>query len=130
MTEGSRKPDSRKCGDAVDADRYNESSVDGPTVDPNEHCSIESPGAGCEMPDKPTYWFPAKRYGWGWGLPTAWQGWVVMAIFALLLLAGAVTLLPSHGPVAFVAYAALLCVLLLAVCWLKGEPPAWRWGEK
>jgi len=24
------------------------------------------------------YWFPARRYGWGWGLPTAWQGWVVM----------------------------------------------------
>jgi hypothetical protein len=21
-------------------------------------------------------WFPAKRYGWGWGLPCCWQGWV------------------------------------------------------
>ena len=32
------------------------------------------------------YWFPAKRYGWGWGLPSVWQGWVVMGIFAVLLL--------------------------------------------
>lgn len=23
-------------------------------------------------------WFPAKRYGWGWGLPVTWQGWVVL----------------------------------------------------
>jgi len=20
------------------------------------------------------YWFPAKRYGWGWGIPNRWQG--------------------------------------------------------
>ena len=25
------------------------------------------------------YWFPAKRYGWGWGPPNNWQGWVVLA---------------------------------------------------
>jgi hypothetical protein len=23
------------------------------------------------------YWFPAKRYGWGWGIPSSWQGWLV-----------------------------------------------------
>lgn len=26
-----------------------------------------------------SYWFPAKRYGWGWGLPSSWQGWVVLS---------------------------------------------------
>jgi hypothetical protein len=72
------------------------------------------------------YWFPAKRYGWGWGLPTAWQGWVVMALFACLLVAGAAAL--AAGP--FAAYCGLLCVLLVAVCWVKGEPPRWRWGGK
>ena len=77
-----------------------------------------------------TYWFPAKRYGWGWGLPTVWQGWAVMAVFAVAVLAGAVVLLPSHGQAAFVAYCALLCALLVAVCWVKGEPPGWRWGGK
>lgn len=24
------------------------------------------------MDEFPHYWFPAKHYGWGWGLPTAW----------------------------------------------------------
>lgn len=80
------------------------------------------------MPEHKPYWFPAKRYGWGWGLPTAWQGWVVMAVFGAALLAGAVDLLPSRGQIAFVLYSALLCVLLVAVCWVKGEPPAWRRG--
>jgi hypothetical protein len=82
------------------------------------------------MPDKPIYWFPAKRHGWGWGPPTVWQGWGVMMVFAALLLVGAVALLPTRGPAAFVAYAALLCLLLVVVCWLKGEPPTWRWGGK
>jgi hypothetical protein len=30
-----------------------------------------------------TVWFIAKRYGWGWGLPCAWQGWVVFAVRSL-----------------------------------------------
>jgi hypothetical protein len=82
------------------------------------------------MPDYKTYWFPAKRYGWGWGLPNVWQGWVVMAIFAFLAFVGAVFLLPGHGQSVFVAYTVLLCALLVAVCWAKGEPPGWRWGGK
>jgi hypothetical protein len=76
------------------------------------------------------YWFPAKRYGWGWSLPTAWQGWAVLAAFAVLLVIGAVVLLPSHRHRTFVVYSSLLSLLLVAVCWAKGEPPKWRWGEK
>ena len=26
-------------------------------------------------------WFPRKKYGIGWGLPTAWQGWLVILAF-------------------------------------------------
>jgi hypothetical protein len=76
------------------------------------------------------YWFPAKRYGWGWGLPRVWQGWVVMAVFAVLVLIGAVILLPKYGPSTFVPYAAFLCLVLVGVCWIKGEPATWRWGGK
>jgi hypothetical protein len=82
------------------------------------------------MRDRAHYWFPAKRYGWGWGTPTVWQGWAVLVAFFCLLLIGAVWLLPSRGQVAFVLYLLLLCVLLVAVCWIKGEPPSWRWGKK
>jgi len=28
-------------------------------------------------------WFPAKRYGWGWGFPICWQVWVVLAFILL-----------------------------------------------
>jgi hypothetical protein len=76
------------------------------------------------------YWFPAKRYGWGWGLPVVWQGWLVMAIFAGLLVVGAVFVLPSNGPVAFVIHSTLVSAVLVIICWAKGEPPRWRWGGK
>ena len=82
------------------------------------------------MPTQPAYWFPAKRYGWGWGPPNTWQGWLVMALFAILLAAGSWKLLPAYGPPVFVAYSLVLSSILVAVCWIKGEPPAWRWGRK
>ena len=47
-----------------------------------------------------------------------------------LLSIGAVVLLPKQEPGAFAAYSIVLCLLLVAVCWVKGEPPRWRWGEK
>jgi hypothetical protein len=75
------------------------------------------------------YWFPAKKYGWGWGIPLIWQGWVVLAIFFALIIAGTFLFPPRTESAAYVTYVALLCVLLAAVCWIKGEPPRWRWGE-
>ena len=80
------------------------------------------------MPQEPEYWFPAKRYGWGWGLPSTWQGWAVMAAFFILLMVGIVTFPPSRSPIAFVGCVAILTMALTAVCWWKGEPPRWRWG--
>ncbi len=82
------------------------------------------------MDNKRTYWFPAKTYGWGWGIPTAWQGWVVLIGFFALLAAGVLWLLPSYGEPAFVIYTLLLSAVLVVVCWAKGERPAWRWGKK
>jgi hypothetical protein len=58
-------------------------------------------------------------------LPGVWQGWAVLGAFVVLLGAGALAL-PRIGPLAFVAYAMGLTVLLMLVCWLKGEPPRWR----
>lgn len=73
------------------------------------------------------YWFPAKRYGWGWGLPITWQGWVSFVGFLVLIVAGAV-LIPRHSSPGFIAYVVVLSCLLFGVCWWKGEPPRWRWG--
>ena len=80
------------------------------------------------MQIEPKYWFPAKRYGWGWGIPKTWQGWLVLAVFGALLFAGSVVLPPARQIGLYLAYVAVLCGLLIGVCWLKGEPPRRRWG--
>lgn len=76
------------------------------------------------------YWFRAKRYGWGWGLPVAWQGWVVLMLYAAALALLARFVPPAVAPMGFLAGAFFATVLLVLVCWLKGEPPRWRWGDK
>ena len=80
------------------------------------------------MNDDGKYWFPAKRYGWGWGPPTAWQGWAVLAAFFLAIGIAAWILMPVHLA-AFLSVVLLMTLLLLWICYAKGEPPAWRWGE-
>lgn len=77
-----------------------------------------------------SYWFPAKTYGFGWGLPIVWQGWVVFISALALLACGAVLFPPTQVPVAYVIYEVVVVALLVAVCWWKGEPPQWRWGKK
>ena len=73
------------------------------------------------------YWFRARRRGWGWGLPATWQGWAVLAVFLVLLAAGAL-LLPTNAFV-FFGYVGLVSGGFVAICWLKGEPPHWHWGK-
>ena len=80
------------------------------------------------MPDSHTYWFPAKRYRWGWGLPVTWQGWAVLAAFVSLFALGFLIFPPSSALAYLLTYVALLTASLIAICWLKGEPPRWRWG--
>jgi hypothetical protein len=76
------------------------------------------------------YWFPAKRYGWGWGPPRMWQGWLVLTAFFALLAVGAVVFLPNHQPGSFAVYTAFLVAVLVAICYVTGEPASWRWGKK
>ena len=82
------------------------------------------------MNESKRYWFPAKRYGWGWGFPITWQGWVVFIGFFVSLTAGAFWFLPQHNAVGFVIYSTVIALALVFICYLKGEPPAWRWGKK
>src|SRR5689334_6531628 len=79
--------------------------------------------------DEKTVWFAAKRYGWGWGLPCAWQGWVVLAVWLALLGGSAFLLMPRHFALWIVSIA-ILTVALFVVCLIKGETPRWRWGER
>lgn len=57
---------------------------------------------------QPQYWFPAKRYGWGWGLPLRWQGWIVLALFIALIALGIVVIKPNEHPGIFAMYVVAL----------------------
>lgn len=74
------------------------------------------------------YWFPAKRYGWGWGTPTVWQGWAVLIgyVAAVWLIASFAP--PATDPKAFWGLLVLATVPLAMILWRKGEPPRWHWG--
>ena len=79
-------------------------------------------------------WFPAKRYGWGWGLPCRREGWIFLAVWMAVLMAGTAGLLAllawpiSIGAwfVIFYGWMTLWTTVLIAVCWAKGERPRWR----
>ena len=77
--------------------------------------------------DRP-YWFPAKRFGWGWGPPGTWQGWVVLIGWMALVTVGAAFLAGRHWW-GFAAFMIAMTALLVGVCYAKGEPPRWRWGK-
>jgi hypothetical protein len=77
----------------------------------------------------PPYWFRAKRYGWGWGLPSSPAGWVFFLSWLATFIAGTI-LLRRYHPLAPIALLSVMTAILVRVCYLKGEPPAWRWGGR
>ncbi|MGK9449850.1 hypothetical protein ACSSZE_01080 [Acidithiobacillus caldus] len=80
------------------------------------------------MEEEQKYWFPAKRYGWGWGLPITWQGWLTLVVFILMSVISTY-LIRSHIFAGNILLILSLAVFLGIVAW-KGEPPTWRWGGK
>lgn len=76
--------------------------------------------------DETKYWFAAKKHGWGWGLPSAWQGWVAWAAYLVLVALGLLELSAGLNLALFLVYLLGLSALFLALCWWKGEPPRWR----
>lgn len=72
------------------------------------------------------FWFHAKLFGFGWGMPASWQGWVVLVLYLVLVVAAA--LFAPAGtrlPVIF-----LLTGMFVIVVVFTGERPAkWRWGK-
>lgn len=65
------------------------------------------------------YWFPKKRFGWGWGPPRNLQGWVVLIGWALLLVIGSRSLSGLSAAVFFIGMMALLGLIVA----FKREPP-------
>ena len=74
------------------------------------------------------YWFRAKRYGLGWGLPLTWQGWAVFVSWILFFLLGFRFLTPDGRPLRW-GFTAAMIILLLVICYWKGEPAGRRWNS-
>lgn len=80
---------------------------------------------------KNDFWFPAKKYGVGWGFPITWQGWAVFLGYIVVLISGSFFLTRSpFGFIFFPIFVVLLTALLIFICWKKGEKPDLRWGNK
>ena len=79
-------------------------------------------------------WFKAKGYGWGW-TPASWEGWLVLAAYAALLVRifwdiDRVSHSASDTLIDFAPRFLLVTAVLYWICWVKGEKPRWRWGNK
>jgi hypothetical protein len=73
-------------------------------------------------------WFPAKKYGWGWGAPCACQGWVTLAMFVVLLCTAGMLFLPKHFGF-WIVSVIVLAIAMFITCLVKGEKPRWHWGN-
>jgi hypothetical protein len=71
-------------------------------------------------------WFRAKRFGWGWGPPSSWQGWVVLVAYLVLVVGGIPLVQATKGDLVYVVYTMVCTVTLLVLCWLKGDPAGRR----
>jgi hypothetical protein len=69
-------------------------------------------------------WFAPKRYGFGSGLPIAWQGWVVLAVYMAAVIG--LSLWLGDQPVKLTASLVPLTVVLLVIC-AKTTRGGWRW---
>ena len=80
--------------------------------------------------EKPQYWFPVKRYGWGWGLPVRWQGWLVLGLYFASIFGAIRYYYPQDNIRGFLLVLGLATVVLIVICAWKGEKPlAWRWDD-
>jgi hypothetical protein len=81
--------------------------------------------------DAGAYWFPAKKYGWGWGPPVTWQGWVVTVTWFAILVVGLIVLESRRAGLPWnLVYVLAMSGVLILICYWKGEPPQWRWGDR
>ena len=70
-------------------------------------------------------WFAAKTFGYGAGLPIAWQGWVLLGVLIGGICAMTFTLMPAH-PGYFYGGVIGINLLLLPIA-AKKTRGGWKW---
>ena len=80
------------------------------------------------MSDGPE-WFEPTRYGYGTGLPIAWQGWAL--IIGFMIFAAVMTFLFAYRPLILFSILVPVTALLMFIAarTTKGGW-RWRWGDK
>jgi hypothetical protein len=82
---------------------------------------------------KEKFWFVRKTYGWGW-VPAAWQGWIVLFIYIILVTIFSFTIdkFSTFREVVFtfILPVLFLTITLIRICYKKGEKPRWQWGTR
>lgn len=80
------------------------------------------------MTDDRSKWFAPKRYGYGSGLPIAWQGWALCAAYLTLVVIAVFVLQRSALAMLSVIVPATVIFLLVSARTTHGGW-RWRWGE-
>lgn len=77
-------------------------------------------------------WFAPKRFGYGAGLPIAWQGWVVLGAYFLIVI-GLSALLRRPDAVTWALWASGLLIATVALILIARKRTRggwrWRWGQ-
>lgn len=77
-------------------------------------------------------WFAPKAYGYGAGMPIAWQGWVLIGCFILSGVRVGLTARSDLGPNGQLGIAALSLAAVGLIVIVKRRTRGgwrWRWGE-
>jgi hypothetical protein len=78
-------------------------------------------------------WFKGRKYGYGWGMPTVKEGWLVLVSYFLLIILDTIQVgsTPTQEQLMFYVLQVLLTsALLLTICYATGDKPQWHWEEK
>ncbi len=76
-------------------------------------------------------WFEQKRYGYGAGLPIAWQGWAVLGVYMLVVAIGCMLAVWDEevGAIAAIALIVPATAALVYIAAMKTRGGwQWRWG--
>ncbi len=78
-------------------------------------------------------WFKRKKYGYGW-VPSSWEGWFVIVLYILFLIlkfenADIPPRTFNDTIFGIVVPMVVATIILLVVCYVKGEKLKWMWGD-